>query len=94
MDVIWTRGALDDLEDIQDYIALDSPVNAYRFTSKLMERSEAALGRIPLGGRVGRVRGPREWVLEGTAYIVVYRVTERVEILAVINAAQEWPETF
>lgn len=27
--VIWTKGALADLEEIQDYIALDSPLNAY-----------------------------------------------------------------
>ena len=90
--VIWTKGALADLEEIQDYIALDSPMNAYRFTAKLMERSEAVLSLTPLAGRVGRVAGTREWVMAGTAYIVAYRVRDAVEILAVVNAAQEWPD--
>jgi toxin ParE1/3/4 len=94
MDVVWTTPALDDLDHIQDYIALDSPITAYRFTSKLVERTETLLSLTPMAGRAGRVAGTREWVMPGTAYIVVYRVTRQVEILAIVNAAQEWPESF
>ncbi|WP_246526867.1 type II toxin-antitoxin system RelE/ParE family toxin [Plastoroseomonas hellenica] len=45
-------------------------------------------------GRRGRAKGTREFVLPDTPYIIVYRVTDRVEILAVVHAAREWPEGF
>lgn len=92
MDVAWTIPALDNLDEIQDYIAKDSPIAAYRFTVELMDRADSVLGAQPVAGRVGRLPGTREWVVPGTAYIVVYRANERVEILAVINAARRWPD--
>ncbi len=40
-------------------------------------------------GRVGRVRGTREWVLAGTPYIAVYRVAGGViEVLRILHGAQ------
>ncbi len=93
MEVVWTIAALDDLDEIQDYIARDSPLAAYRFTFELMDRTDAVLASQPMAGRAGRVPGTREWVMPGTAYIVAYRIRDRVEIIAVINAAQQWPDT-
>jgi toxin ParE1/3/4 len=45
-------------------------------------------------GRQGRVGGTRELVVQGTPYIVVYRVHDDVEILAVVHGARKWPESF
>lgn len=46
-------------------------------------------------GRPGRVGGTREWVIQGTPYIMAYRVREdRLEVLRVLHTAMEWPDEF
>ena len=46
-------------------------------------------------GRQGRAKDTRELILADTSYIIVYRTTkDRVEILALIHMAREWPESF
>ncbi len=45
-------------------------------------------------GRKGRVAETRELVTPGTPYIVVYRITVRVEVLAIVHAARAWPKNF
>jgi toxin ParE1/3/4 len=94
MRVIWARPALADLDEIQDYVAQDSPVAAYKLVSEIFERTERVLSTIPLAGRPGRVSDTRELVLTGTSFIVAYRMRETVEVLAVIHMATEWPDDF
>ncbi len=94
MQVVWSRRALDHLEVIQDYIAQDSPAAAYKLALTVHERVLALLPNHPLIGRSGRVAGTRELVIPGTAYIVVYEVSERINILAVLHGAREWPAEF
>jgi addiction module RelE/StbE family toxin len=94
MRVVWTRSALSDLEDIQDYVAKDSPAAAYRLAVDLYERPTQVLADTPMIGRVGRARGTREFVFNDLPYVVAYRVTDKVEILALVHSARDWPETF
>lgn len=94
MRVVWTPAALSDLDEIQDYIARDSPVAAYRVVLELTTRTRVNLSGYPLMGRVGRASGTRELVFPDLPYIVAYRVTEKVEILAVVHAARDWPTDF
>ena len=94
MDVVWTTPALSDLDQIQDFIGRDSPAAAYRVTSSIIGKAARLLADNPMIGRRGRVNGTRELVIAGTAYIVVYRVKQDVEILAVVHGAREWPEGF
>lgn len=94
MKVAWTRPALQSLEEIQNYVAQDSPSAAYRLINALIDRTEAVLGETPMAGRLGRARGTREPILPDLPYIVAYRVQERVEVLAVMHAARDWPQTF
>ena len=91
MRVRWTLPALNDLDDIQDYIARDSPAAAYRLAQDIAGRTEA-LALSPRLGRIGRARGTRELVFADYPYIVVYRLTEAVEILAVVHTARRWPQ--
>jgi toxin ParE1/3/4 len=60
------------------------------------ERIVAAARRLlyfPASGRVGRITGTRELVINGTPYVAAYAVTEAtVRILGVLHGAQEWPE--
>ncbi|HTV71778.1 MAG TPA: type II toxin-antitoxin system RelE/ParE family toxin [Rhizobiaceae bacterium] len=94
MRVRWTIPAASDIDDIQTYIAQESPVAAYRLANDLIDRTEQLLSANPRAGRVGRVSGTRELAVSRTPYIVVYRVTSDVEIVAVIHGAREWPESF
>lgn len=44
-------------------------------------------------GSAGRVPGTRELVVQGTPYVVPYRVRdERLEIIAIFHGRQRWPE--
>lgn len=94
MQVSWTSAALDELDQIQDFIAQDSPVAAYRLTADLIGRTDELLASNPMIGRKGRAGGTRELVIARTPYIVVYRVRgSDVEIIAVVHGAREWPES-
>ena len=94
MRVAWTRVALSQLDQIQDYIAQDSPIAAYRVAADLTTRTDRQLSANPMSGRNGRARGTRELIFADMPYVVVYRVGAEVEIVAVIHSAREWPETF
>ncbi len=91
MQIKWLRRALNDLESIADYIALDNPTAALAMLDTI-EVITAGLVDHPKRGRDGRMPGTRELVIPGTAYISVYRLkTDRVEVLRVLHSAQQWP---
>lgn len=94
MRVVWTRQALAHLDEIQDFIALDSPAAAYRVALEVYTRTENGLSGSPRMGRIGRASGTRELVFADLPYIVVYRVVDEVQILAVMHTARDWPDTF
>lgn len=93
MRLAWTKAALSHLDEIQDYVAQDSPSAAYRLANELARRV-SILSDVPMAGRLGRARGTRELVLSDLAYIVVYRVSDQIEILAIVHTARQWPERF
>ncbi len=91
MRVTLTDDARHDLELIYDYIAGDDLAAAVRVGQRIRGQV-MALTDHPKIGRVGRVEGTRELVINRTPYVVVYRLTaERVEILRVLHGAQQWP---
>ncbi|MFS2175343.1 type II toxin-antitoxin system RelE/ParE family toxin [Rhizobium pisi] len=61
------------------------------------ERIVAAVRRLvdfPASGRVGRIAGTRELVINGTLYVAAYAISESaLRILRVLHGAQEWPDT-
>ncbi len=90
-EIIWTEPALDDLEGIAGYIALDKPEAASRLVKRLFARVEQ-LALFPLSG--GK---PRE--LSGTPYRqlvinplrIFYRVAgEQVFIVYVMRGEQRF----
>lgn len=91
-DVVWTELAARDLDDIADYIDQDNPEAAERTVMRIVERV-SGLAFHPLQGRPGRLPGTRELVIGGTSYLAAYRVRERIEVVAIIHAAQRWPDT-
>jgi plasmid stabilization system protein ParE len=93
--VLWSRGALDDLKQIADYIAEQNPVAGLRIGA-LIRSAGDNLGEMP-GGRHGRVTGTYEKVIQGVPYIIAYMLEplpeggEAVVILRAIHGARHWP---
>jgi len=86
--------ALDDLDHAVDFIAADNPGAAKRVAGRIWQAAQT-LARHPSMGRTGRVAGTREWVIQGTPYIMAYQVRDdALEILRVLHAAMEWPDEF
>lgn len=90
--VIWLDEALRDLAEITAYIADRNP-SAARSLNRLIVEQVDILGEHPLLFRAGRVPGTREIVVHPN-YIVVYRfTTAAVEILGVLHARQQFPNS-
>jgi toxin ParE1/3/4 len=91
--LVWTRLAVEDREQIFDYIALDSPSAALAVDGALSKQLNL-LKEFPEMGRSGRVEGTRELVVQGTPFIVAYQVRkDSVRILRVLHGAQQWPDS-
>ena len=94
MKIRWTPGARRDLEEIDAYIALDSPSAATHVSTAVFDQTDA-LALHPYLGRPGRVPDTRELVITSTPCIVPYRVRDQVvELLAVLHGAKNWPDKF
>ena len=91
MRLYWTRPARIDLDGIVRYIADDSPTAALDSEDQVWAAAKR-LEDMPDSGRIGRVPGTRELIVNHTPYLVIYRVVEnQVEALRVIHGAQDWP---
>jgi addiction module RelE/StbE family toxin len=87
MGLKWTITALRSIDEIAEFIAIDSPIGATRFVLDL-KAAVTKLQMHPGIGRAGRVPGTRELVLHKN-YIVIYRVRgEDVEILRLHHVAR------
>lgn len=88
--VRWTRRALDDLDAIFAYIALDSPAIADAFARRIVA-STRRLADFPLLGRMvpeANRADLREVLVRG--YRVIYRVKpDLVEVLTVQHGARQ-----
>lgn len=93
MQVAWTRPAGEQFAKTLAYLAEQNPAVASRLVAEVEDRL-AQLVANPQLGRPGRVAGTRELVLRDFPYVVAYRVTDRVEILAVMHGARRWPTSF
>ena len=87
--VIWTRGAVEDVEAVTTYVARDS----VRYATLLAERIVAAVDRLesfPESGRVVPEVGDESLreIIHG-AYRIVYRIkAESVEVVTVHHAGR------
>jgi toxin ParE1/3/4 len=87
----WTPSATRDVDEYLGYVAVDDPAAAERLALHLREAAQRLLA-FPGLGRPGRVGKTRELVVPGTPAILAYRVhADRVEVLRVLHAKQQWP---
>ena len=90
--LVWTRPALEDVQQIHDHIARDSP----RYARAVAERLFASVERLathPLSGRVvpELAQATVREVIEAP-YRIVYRVRADVlEVLTVVHSARRFP---
>lgn len=90
--VEWRPQALEALEEIAGYLAERNPYAAERIQTAIESAAEA-LPQHPYLHRPGRVPGTREVVVHPN-YLVVYRVAvDRITIVDVLHARQEYPRT-
>jgi toxin ParE1/3/4 len=89
----WSAFALSDRDAIFTFIEADNPTAAIMVDERIVAAARRLID-FPGSGRVGRIAGTRELVINGTPYVAAYVVTESaVRILRVLHGAQEWPET-
>ena len=94
MRVRWTTPAREQFVGIYEYIGEENRSAAAKIADQIWENTQL-LGRHPLAGRAGRVQGTRELVIQGTPFIIAYRVEKNeVWILAVMHEARKWPDEF
>lgn len=92
MDLFWTLDSIEDRESIYEYIEFDNPSAALAM-DELFSQQACLLLDHPGLGRLGRVKGTREWVMHPN-YILVYDVVnDQVRVLRVLHAAKRWPPT-
>lgn len=88
--LVWRPMALTDREVIMDYIAQDDPAAAVALDDEFETKAELARQR-PTLYRAGRIRGTREIVVRPN-YVMVYRIDgDKLVVLRVLHAAQQWP---
>ena len=88
----WKKQAINDLINIGQKIAEDSPANAEKLVA-LIEDKVIPLATYPEIGRTGHKRGTRELVVHEN-YMLIYRVlAAKVEIVRMKHTAQQWPKS-
>lgn len=91
MRIYWNQSAYDDALNIADYIDIENPIAALAICEEIHNQI-AMLADYPNMGRTGRVPGTRELVINRTAYIAVYLVSEQsINIIRILHGARMWP---
>jgi len=86
MKVAFTQRANLDLADIGNWIARDNPRAAARMVDRLINAGDGLADislRYPATHRSLRKRPVG-------AYVIFYRITDRVEIVRVLHSARDW----
>lgn len=99
--VLFTGLAEEDLDQIEDYIAVRDPAAAARVRTAIVQQS-IDLGKTPEKGM--RLREPQSELEMGVRlwpvspyrnYLVLYRIEPvQIRVLRVLHAAQDWTRFF
>jgi toxin ParE1/3/4 len=91
MIVEWSPRALDDLDQIADYLLQKDPLAARAIVAQLISAGES-LSDFPKRGRRSRLVRHRELKVSALPYFLVYRVArERVIVVQVVHSSRDWP---
>jgi len=87
MELFWTPEAIQDRDEIYDFIEADNPAAALAL-DELFEEKAGRLVDHPDLGRPGRIAGTRELAAHRN-YILVYDVPG--DLVRVLHATGQWP---
>jgi len=91
LQVQWTNKAKARLEEIEAYIAHESPAAAAKVILTIIKKTATQLSKYPDSGKPGRLMGTRELLFSDTPYLVVYTVRNNiVTILTIFHTAQNF----
>ena len=93
MKVRWTQNALAHLDNIYEYIAVNSTTYARRMVDKITTRS-TRIADFPYSGReVPEYEAPDIRELIEYPYRIIYRIkTDQIDVLAIIHGARQFPD--
>ncbi len=92
MQVQWTEKAKNRLEEIEAYVARESPAAAKNIILAIIKKTAEQLSKYPESGKPGRLTGTRELLFSDSPYLVVYTVRHNtVTILTIFHTAQNFP---
>lgn len=92
MKLIWTRTALENLKEIEGYIARDNPKKAIELTDRLIDKCENLKDNPDMGRVVPefQIQQVRELIVKN--YRIVYRhIAEEIQILTVFEGHRLLP---
>ena len=88
MSVVYTVGALADLEGILSYIARHDR-NAAADVAARIEKAIADIAQFPHASRLDPGTGVREHVISGLPFLIIYTASDRaIEIIAIFHTAR------
>lgn len=94
MQIVWLKNALNNLDEIAEYISQENPIAAQQVVDMIIEQV-SQLAVQPALGRHGRVLGTRELVISNTHYLVPYRIKNNtVEVLRVFHTSRRPPKNW
>ncbi len=86
MTVIWTREALEKLNEIEEFIGTDNPERAETFINYLIERGESISQNPKIGRTVPGILNPEIREIIVKKYRIIYRIKkDKIEILTVFE---------
>jgi len=84
-----TEPAIQDLEEIYDYIALDNVEAAERLKTRLQKRWRAAADNPGIGRKRDHWQPNLRSVREGNYLILYHRIEDGIEIVRVVHGARD-----
>jgi len=91
LQVQWTNKAKKRLEEIEAYLAQESPTAAKKVILTIIKKTATQLSKYPDSGKPGRLMGTRELLFSDTPYLVVYTVRNNIiTILTLFHTAQNF----
>ncbi len=92
MKIIWTREALDNIIEIENYISENNPQNAIEFTDSLIDKCEYLIDNPDMGRIVPELSESSIRELIHKNYRIVYRcIDEEIQILTVFEGHRLLP---
>ncbi len=89
-EIKWTTQALEDIENIADYIAKDSPYFASVQVERFLSATEQLLNQPTSGRIVPEIKNPQIRELITGNYRIIYRILSenRVDILTIHHSSK------